>query len=326
MFSERELIERVGRAFRSHADASLRVGMGDDAAILRPSRVDDWVLTTDAFIEGIHFRLRDPAADAGYKALARAASDLAAKGAQPRFFLMNLALSQHAVGKWLDDFLAGMSAAARRFGSILIGGDTTKNDHVAVNLTLLGTVARGRAVLRSGSRPGDLIFVSGTLGEAALGLRLSGLAAAKRKRWNHLLQRHRRPEPRLALGQTLANRGWASAMIDISDGLSTDLSHLCEASGVGAEIYAEDIPKVQVPAALRLLRLDPLKLALDGGDDYELLFTASPRHARTPARRLTGVSLSRIGKITQGKEILLVNGAGQATPLVAHGWDPFRRH
>jgi thiamine-monophosphate kinase len=325
MSSEQRLIERVGRAFSCRAPGDLHVGIGDDAAVIRASRSADWVITTDAFIENVHFHFRGhPPKDAGYKALARATSDLAAKGAQPRFFLMNLALSRAGTGKWLDDFLAGMSEAARRFGLVLIGGDTTRSEYVAVNLTVLGSIAPGRSVLRSGARPGDAIFVSGTLGEATLGLRLMTLPSASRTRWKPLLQRHLRPEPRLKLGQALTRGGSASAMIDISDGLSTDLTHVCEASAVGARIYASQIPKVEVPPGLSRLKIDALQLALHGGDDYELLFTVPKRHADKVARAFRREPVRMIGSITREKKIVLVDAAGKSSPLTSQGWDPFR--
>src|SRR6266699_1619030 len=173
MASERQLIERAARILPSQIGAGLRVGIGDDAAVMRPRDGFEWVLTTDAFLENVHFlRRTHPPQAVGYKALARATSDLAAMGARPRYFLLSLALPPSCTGKWFDRFLEGMSRAARRFGLVLAGGDTTRNPQAAINLTVMGEVVPGRAVLRSGGRPGNLICVSGTLGEAELGLRL----------------------------------------------------------------------------------------------------------------------------------------------------------
>ena len=172
MSSEDQLIERVRRKFPSTTDG-LRTGIGDDAAVLRSGKRAEWVVTTDAFLENVHFLRRvHPPKTVGYKALARATSDLAAMGAQPRYFLLTLALPSACITKWLDDFLDGMALAARRFGLILVGGDTTKYPTVMVSVTVLGEIDRDRAILRSGARPGDLICVSGKLGEAELGLRL----------------------------------------------------------------------------------------------------------------------------------------------------------
>jgi thiamine-monophosphate kinase len=331
MSSEEQLIERVIRKLPSQMGGGLRIGIGDDAAVLRPRAGADRVLTTDAFLENVHFLLRvHPPEAVGYKALARATSDLAAMGARPRYFLLSLALPISCTGKWFDRFLDGMSRAARSFGLILAGGDTTKSPLAAINITVIGEIAPGRAVLRSGARPGNLVCVSGTLGEAELGLQLLQRGSVRQRsnshgKWKKLLQKHFYPEPRLALGEWLGKNKRASAMIDTSDGLSTDLAHLCEASGVGAKVWASRIPKVTVPTELQRRSLDPLRLALDGGEDYELLFTVprglKPRLART----FRGIPITIIGEITRDKEIVLIDDAGKSKPLRAEGWDPFRK-
>jgi thiamine-monophosphate kinase len=334
MSSEENLIEQVRRKFRSRAGGlltgtgptGLRVGMGDDAAVLRPSAGTEWVVTTDAFLENVHF-LQDahPAMAVGFKALARATSDLAAMGARPRYFLMGLAISESCATKWLDDFLAGMAQAARRFGLVLVGGDTTKDASVMVNLTVIGEVGHGRAVLRSGAGAGDLICVSGRLGEAEFGWQLVRRGLHKSNRWKEFLHKHFCPQPRLALGQWLVKQRCATAMIDTSDGLSTDLGHICKASGVGAKVFAEKIPLVNVPPELRRLGLDPLRLAVDGGEDYELLFTVPKRLAGHLPRKVKGVPITIIGEITREKKIKLVGPSGQSAPLRPRGWDPFRK-
>jgi len=184
MASERHLIERAAQKLRARSGAGLRVGIGDDAAVMHPRGRTEWVLTTDAFLENVHFLLRAHSAeDVGYKALARATSDLAAMGARPLYFLMSLALPPSCTAKWFDRFLEGMSRAARSFGLVLAGGDTTKSPLAAINITVIGEVTPGRAVLRSGARPGNLVCVSGTLGEAELGLRLLQRGLQKRKKW-----------------------------------------------------------------------------------------------------------------------------------------------
>jgi thiamine-monophosphate kinase len=337
MASERQLIERAARKLPSQTGGGLRIGIGDDAAVMRPRNGAEWVLTTDAFLENVHFLLRvHPPEAVGYKALARATSDLAAMGARPRYFLLNLALPSSCTGKWFDRFLEGMSRAARSFGLVVAGGDTTRCPLVSINLTVIGDIAPGRAVLRSGARPGDLICVSGTLGEAELGLQLiqrgwlkfpadSKWSPNPRKKWKKLLEKHFYPEPRLSLGEWLAKNGRATAMIDTSDGLSTDLAHICEASGVGAQVWADRIPKVVVPSDVQKLGLDPLRLSLDGGEDYELLFTVPKRLERRLPRMVCGVPVTIIGEITRGRQILLVDYAGRARPLPAQGWDPFRK-
>jgi thiamine-monophosphate kinase len=170
-----------------------------------------------------------------------------------------------------------------------------------------------------------MICVSGTLGEAELGLRLLQQGLPVRRKWQGLLQKHLYPEPQLALGAWLARNGKATAMIDTSDGLSTDLAHLCEASGVGAKLWAAKIPQVALPSDLKQIGLDPLRLALDGGEDYELLFTVPKRQARHLPRAVRGVPISIIGEVTRSKRILLMDDAGRTKTLRAQGWDPFRK-
>jgi thiamine-monophosphate kinase len=268
MSSEAELVERIRGKFAS-TGYGVRTGNGDDAAVLRPAGRAEWAVTTDAFLENVHFLRRvHPPKAVGYKALARATSDLAAMGARPRYFLLTLALPAACTAKWLDDFLGGMALAARRFGLTLVGGDTTMYPTVVVSLTVIGEIHPGHAILRSGARPGDLICVSGRLGEAEWGLRLVQLGLHKKRRWKNLARKHFYPEPRLALGEWLANHRCATAMIDISDGLSTDLGRICKASGVGARVWAEKIPVVRIPSDLKRPGFDPMRLALDGGEDY----------------------------------------------------------
>jgi thiamine-monophosphate kinase len=341
MAAEDQLIDRIEKAlpFRpgGRSGAALRslvkLGIGDDAAVLSPRAVSDWILTCDAFIEGVHF-LRDlhPADSVGYKSLARAASDIAAMGGAPRAFLLTLALPESLTGRWLDEFLAGMKRASRALGAQLIGGDTTKSPQVFINITVLGEAARGRVLLRSGARPGDLIYVSRCLGRAQLGLELlrRGFAkhAGRDPASRDALQQHLYPAIRVELGAWLAKRRIASAMMDLSDGLSTDLPRLCRASGVGARIDAWNIPCAEIPerAARKLngIAANPLQLALDGGEDYELLFTV-PRRNVAKLRDAPGFSrLTAIGKITRERKILLADSEGRKQPLKSGGWDPFR--
>lgn len=324
MTSEDQLIERVSRKFPSIKNG-LRIGIGDDAAVIRPGARTELVITTDAFLENVHFLRRAHSPQVvGYKALARATSDLAAMGARSLHFLLTLALPGGCTGKWLDDFLDGMSLAARRFHLTLVGGDTTKYPTVMISLMVIGEIDPGRAILRSGARPGDLICVSGKLGEAELGLRLVQTGLYGKKQWKKFLNKHFYPEPRLALGQRLVELKCATAMIDTSDGLSTDLGHICSSSKVGARVWAEKIPVVSVPAELKRLNLDPLRLALHGGEDYELLFTVPKRLASLLTPRLAGVPVTVIGEIRRGKGIILVGRDGVEGPLRPGGWDPFR--
>jgi thiamine-monophosphate kinase len=324
MATEDQLIERIRRRFPNLTNG-LRVGIGDDAAVMAARRGTEWVVTNDAFLENVHFlRKVHPPRAVGYKSLARATSDIAAMGARPKYFLLALAIPAACTTTWLDEFLKGMAEAARRFGLILAGGDTTKYPAVLINLMVIGEVGSGRAVLRSGARPGDLICVSGKLGEAELGLRVVQQGLHKDRRWKKLLRKQTHPEPRLALGRWLADRRYASAMIDTSDGLSTDLGHICKASGVGAKVFAAKIPLVNVPPELQHMGLDPLQMGVNGGEDYELLFTVPKRLARRLPQNVAGVRVTPIGEITREKEILMVDAKANVEPLRPGGWDPFR--
>jgi thiamine-monophosphate kinase len=331
MDGEQSLIDRIRRAIPSRprratrSASRLRLGIGDDAALLSPARGLDSVITCDAFLEHVHFLPEVHSPDSvGYKSLARATSDIAAMGATPRYFLLTLALPARRTGKWFDNFLSGMSRAAREYGLLLVGGDTSRHPTVAVSITVIGEIARGAALTRSGARPGDLIYVSGALGAAQLGLQLIRRGLHRQKRWKPLLRQHCFPAIRLALGRFLASRQLASAMIDLSDGLSTDLARLCASSRVGARLWQERLPAVAVPPALRARGFDPLAFALHGGDDYELLFTVPRRLAKKiPAQHL-GVRLTPIGEIIQGRKVRLVNKDGRAAALDPLGWDHFR--
>jgi thiamine-monophosphate kinase len=338
MDREAQLIERIAKAVPSirgaRRDGGMRLGIGDDAAILTPNLRTDWVLSCDAFLEGVHFLAESyPPDSVGYKSLVRAASDLAAMGATPRIFLLTLALPARLTGKWLDAFLRGMAGAARLLGMRLAGGDTTKSATVSISITVLGEVARGLALTRSGARPGDILYVSGRLGRAQLGLELtknggSGTLARVLRSGPRLLKPHLYPKIRVELGAWLARHKIASAMMDISDGLSTDLVRLCRASGVGAHLWADRIPCVKLPAVrtgpLRKLRLNPLQMALHGGEDYELLFTVPRKQLKRLQSAPGFAEITAIGEIERGKEITLVGADGRSKRLDPGGWDPFR--
>jgi thiamine-monophosphate kinase len=344
MDREGKLVERIARAFRSKSgtrDDALRLGMGDDAALIAGPGKYDWALSCDAFLEGVHFLVKShPPDSVGYKSLVRATSDLAAMGATPRFFLLTLAIPTAPTGAWLDGFLRGIARAARSMNMVLLGGDTTKSDAVSISITVIGEVARGQAVTRAGARPGDTVYVSGRLGRAQLGLEIllkgffrAGVPSGGNVKdggaeLRRLLRPHLCPAIRLDLGAWLAKHRVASAMMDISDGLSTDLTRLCSASGVGGQIQSKSIPRVVLPRALskRLnrLKLDPLEMALHGGEDYELLFTVPPRNIKRLSKAPGFSQLTAIGEVTRGRSITLVSPNGSMKPLKPQGWDPFR--
>jgi thiamine-monophosphate kinase len=331
--NEEDVLERIRRAFtgarsskeRTEGSRFLSLGIGDDAALVSGTPGYAIVLTCDWFLEGTHFLRDKHSADAvGWKCLARAVSDIAAMGAVPRCFLLSLALPRELAGSWFDDFLGGLRRAAKRFGCSLAGGDTTERREALINVTVAGEVRRGREVRRSGARPGDIIYVSGRLGEAELGLRLLRERKRGLSRREPQLRKHLYPEPRVELGRWLSEKRLASAIMDLSDGLSSDLRRLCEASGVGAVIKSENLPSVRVTKLERKNGVDPLQLALHGGDDYELLFTVPNNKAKRLTGSVGGVAITRIGEITRAHDVLVTDGDGRSRVLNPRGWDPFR--
>jgi thiamine-monophosphate kinase len=325
--SENELIRRIRAAasLPRGRNSAVRLGIGDDAALLTPRRGYETILTCDWFLEGTHF-LRDkhPADSIGWKCLARAISDVTAMGGEPRCFLLSLAIPESHTGRWLNEFLAGLRRASRKFKCPLAGGDTTRRSELLMSVTVVGEVRFDLALQRSGALPGDTIFVSGRLGEAELGLQHLRSKSRIRKD-DPALKKHLYPEPRIALGRWLADHRLATAMMDLSDGLSADLPRLCAASGVGARLDASRIPALRVPNRSSLKKVDLLHLALNGGDDYELLFTVRPNKARKLPRAFQGVALTAIGEITRDCHLRLIQQDGKETDLKARGWDPFNK-
>jgi thiamine-monophosphate kinase len=323
---ENDLIRRIrsAGAGNSRRDSAVRLGIGDDAALFSPRRGNETILTCDWFLEGTHF-LRDkhPADSVGWKCLARAVSDIAAMGGEPRCFLLSLALPKTHTGGWLNEFLAGLRRAARKLKCPLAGGDTTRRDEILTNVTVVGEVRSGRALLRSGAQPGDIIYVSGRLGEAELGLRR--LRSMRRiAKGDARLRKHLYPEPRIALGRWLSHYGTATSMMDLSDGLSTDLTRLCAASGVGARLEASRIPATSNPQRFGVKNVDALDLALNGGDDYELLFTVRPSKTNRVPRTFQGVPLTAVGEISLDPRLTLIQLDHKELALRGGGWDPFR--
>ena len=328
---ESQLVEKIARALSTgkRGTSRLRLGIGDDAAVLSPARGTEWVLSCDAFLEHVHFEAKShPPDSVGYKALARATSDLAAMGATPRFYLLTLALPSARSGPWLDAFLRAMARASRELGVTIIGGDTTKSDRIFISITVLGEITPGRAMARSGARPGDIIYLSGKLGRAQLGLELVLRGQARNRQLRALTQPHLYPKIRIELGTWLARHRITTSAMDLSDGLSTDLARLCAASKIGAKIYASQVPTLSIPpAAARKLgqrKLDPLQLVLHGGEDYELLFTIARRQAKKLRGAPGASALTPVGEITRHRQLVLVTPDGRDMPLKPQGWDPFR--
>jgi len=326
---ELALIERIRQRVGRSAVSGLRLGIGDDCALLRLKPSEELAVTTDLSIAGRHFRLEwHPPESVGHRTLARGLSDIAAMGARPVAAFLSLGLPKNltmAKGRrsaWVDGFLDGFLALAGKYEMPLAGGDLAESPIVMADIVLLGAVPRARALLRSGARPGDLLYVTGSLGGAAAGLdRLRTLSdrltrpTVRPSNMDDLLTPHLWPQPRIAQGLWLRRRQAATAAIDLSDGLSTDLHHLCEESRVSAEIDAGALP-IHTAATL--------EQALHGGEDYELLFTVRPDTA-IPGN-IAGVRVTRIGRIAKkrsGRQTVMLVDRTVRHPLAACGWQHF---
>lgn len=330
---ELALLRRIRLRSGAGPRDGVRVGVGDDCAVLRVRPGEELAVTTDLSIAGRHFRLDwHPAEAVGHRTLARGLSDLAAMGARPVAAFVSLGLPGELTAAkrggssraWIDRFYDGLLALAETHKTPLAGGDLAQSPLAVADIVLVGAVPKGRALLRSGARPGDEVYVTGSLGGAAAGL--AALSKLERKtgdarlpmiprKFSALLAPHLYPQPRVAVGMYLQRRGLATAALDLSDGLSTDLAHLCEESGVGAQVEAESLPIH--PAAT-------LDQALHGGEDYELLFTARPG-TRIP-RQIAGVETTRIGFVTKarrGTPGVDISVGRVAYPLEARGWEHF---
>jgi len=320
--AESEMIRRIRERARRKRGA-IAVGIGDDCAVLHPRSGEELVVTTDLTLEGTHFRREwHEAKSVGHRCLARGLSDIAAMGARPLAAFLSLAAATGTPQRWIDDFLSGFLALADRYETTLAGGDVSESLHgIVADVMVIGAAKRGRAILRSTARVGDVIYVTGTLGGSAAALeglrkqRVPRLRPPQRASLGMTpsTSRHFFPEPRIAVGEFLAKRKLARSMIDCSDGLSTDLAHICEESGVAAILNRELIPIA--PGAT-------LEQVLHGGEDYELIFTASPK-AKVPVE-IEGVSVTEIGWITHERGIRIRDLRSKAQRLQPGGWQHFR--
>ncbi|MGF1611623.1 MAG: thiamine-phosphate kinase [Kiloniellales bacterium] len=326
MLGEFELIRRYLAPLAADEPAAL--GLIDDAAVLAAPPGRDLVLTADAMVAGVHYLAEDPPDLVARKLLRVNLSDLAAMGATPRGYLLTACWPQDVEEHWIAQFVEGLAADQAAFGIRLLGGDTTRTPGPAsLSLTALGTVPAGRCLRRSTARAGDLVYVSGTIGDGALGLaalqdRLAGLSAGAR---HFLAERYRLPQPRVALGEALLAERLATAALDVSDGLAADLAHIAETSGLAAQLEAAAVPLS--PAARAALKADPELLAsvLTGGDDYELVFTVEPAQAEAVAA-LAGrlaLQLTRIGVMEAGEGVQVLDAAGVPMALGKSGWTHF---
>ena len=315
--AERALIARIKR-ISGGAGRSVVRGIGDDCAVLRAKAGEELVVTTDLSIEGTHFRREwHPADSVGHRCLARGLSDIAAMGAEPGAAFLSLGLPAKLPQKWVDGFLDGLIRLAKRYNVTLAGGDIAESKAgVVADIMVVGSIPRGKAVLRSCALPGDIIYATGALGGSAavLGQLYSGKKVKPKSRMN---TRHFYPEPRISLARYLREKKLATSMIDLSDGLSTDLTHILEESGgrksLGASIVADLVP-ISEGADLRL--------ALHGGEDYELLFTAR-KSARVPVE-IAGVAVTELGWVTKERGMKLIDGKSKSGTLKASGWEHFK--
>ena len=312
----------IARHFRPLAGEGA-LDLGDDAALLTPPAGQQLVLAADALVAGVHFLPDDPPGMIARKLLRVNLSDLAAMGAAPLGYLMTTAFTRGTADSWIAAFVAGLAEDQERFGIAVLGGDTVATPGPACfSLTIIGVVPPGQALHRRGAQIGDDIWVSGSIGDGALGLRvLQGKLAADAE--GHLARRYRLPEPRLALGQVL--RGVARAAMDVSDGLVQDLGHLCRAAGCGAEVIADAVPLSAAASAALAGDAALLPLILTGGDDYELLFAAAPEDAAAvrAAGEKAGVPVARIGRFIAGEGVVVRDGSGAAITLPQGGWSQF---
>lgn len=300
------------------AGAPGALGLTDDAALIEVAPGGRLVVTADAIVEGVHFLPEDPPDLVARKLLRCNLSDLAAMGAVARFYVMTMALPKRCDDAWVERFAAGLAVDQAEFGIALLGGDSVSTPGpITLTVTAFGRVAAGAEIRRSGARPGDIIYVSGTIGDGALGLlaatgKLFGLDSRDR---DYLADRYRLPRPRMTLGPALA--GIATAMMDISDGLVGDLEHIAEASGVAVVIDASRLPLSTAAATVLAEAVEHVETVLTGGDDYELLFTAPP-DAVLP--QIPDVPVTAIGRIEAGSGVRVLDRDGGDLPLTRRGF------
>ena len=317
---EFSLIDRIRQRTAQSRD-DVRLGIGDDAALLAVPSGQELAVAIDTMVEGVHFPHGTAPADIGWKALAVNLSDLAAMGATPAWALLALTLP-NADEAFIDGLADGFAQLAQTYRLALVGGDTTRGA-LTVSVAVHGFVPPGKALTRAGAQVGDAVLVTGTLGDAAAGLRLLQQSHHSDAQSNYLIARLHRPTPRIAAGLALRER--ASACIDVSDGLLADLGHICAASGVGAEIEAALLPR----SSALLDRFDDARsrdFALSGGDDYELCFTVPPQRVASVQADLAklGCGATRIGRIVEGEGVKVRDADGQWLEPAQQGWDHFR--
>ena len=316
MIGERSLIHQIRRMAAASRNSALKMGIGDDCAILRLKPGFELLVTSDLCLENVHFRRAwHPPAAVGHRCLTRGLSDIAAMGGEPLACFLSLGLPADLPSPWINGFLRGLLALARRYKVQLAGGDVSSAPQITADIIVTGQIPSGTAVRRAGANPEDRIYVTGSLGGSTATLKqlFAGTALKPAKSNPHFY-----PTSRLEVGSWLRKRCLATAMIDISDGLSVDLRHICDESGVAAILLSNKVP---------ITKNADLELALHGGEDYELLFTASKR-ARIPAQ-IAGIAITQIGEIRNRRDyssaIQILGDNGKVRPLPQRGWEHFAK-
>jgi thiamine-monophosphate kinase len=316
MTGERSMIHQIRRMAASSSNSAVKMGIGDDCAILRLKPGFELLVTTDLCLEDVHFRRAwHPPAAVGHRCLTRGLSDIAAMGGEPLACFLSLGLPADLPAAWINGFLRGLLALARSYKVQLAGGDVSSAPQITVDIVVTGQVPSGTAVLRSGAHSGDYIYVTGSLGRSAATLKqlFAGTAVKLTKSSPHFY-----PTPRLEVGGWLRKHRLATSMIDLSDGISVDLRHICDESGVAALVFTNKIPVGKNAG---------LELALHGGEDYELLFTASKR-TKIPSQ-ITGAAITQIGEIRNRRDyssaIQILGDNGKVRPLPQRGWEHFAK-
>ena len=332
MTSERECINRILQYVQNHDRKYLIKGIGDDCAVLSKDADNCLLLTTDTLVEGVHFDLAwHPPYLLGRKCVSVNLSDIAAMGGLPRTCLLSIGFPG-SVPSWLDDFMTGFTSVLDEHDTLLVGGDTVKSQNdLMISVTVTGEGSRKQLCYRSGAEPGDLIWVSGSLGNAAAGLELCRMGQCQNDesgKWQKLVEAHLDPEPQIDLGRILASSGFVHSMMDISDGLATDLAHLCQESNVGAEIDQNFLPVDDILKGAAIeLDVDPLDWILKGGEDYQLLFTTGVSDKQELLQLVSqkfGREIFCLGRIIKEKGVFLCSG-DERQEVTYQGYDHFAR-
>ncbi|MFH2124793.1 MAG: thiamine-phosphate kinase [Pseudomonadota bacterium] len=331
VLSERALI-RLIREQSAVSAPDLIQGIGDDCAVFGSPEAGQWLITTDTLVDHVHFdRHWHPAELLGRKSIAVNLSDIAAMGGRPRFVLLSLCLPSSLASDWLQSWLSGVSAILAEYGCVLIGGDTVSGRELVISVTVIGEAVCNHILYRTGARPGDIVYVSGPLGSAAAGLALfqrakkEGISLGRWPQWQALLDAHLNPTPQLELGRQLGLSGCVTSTQDISDGLATDLAHICHESGTGSILYEDRLPCLpSLDSAAIFLAQEKLDLMLKGGEDYQLLFTVPP----DKEKELKGLLLSTpqqqiypVGTIVEGQGVFLEKIDGTRSDITFQGYE-----